>query len=106
MKLYFKRVRLKYRPCPMCNNRRDLTRHHVIPKKLRTGNEASVYICRECHDRVEEEIAALEREILIRRQEIYWKAMTLIKGGSHAPSQMGRQHHSRHLPRHRGHHLR
>lgn len=44
--------------CPKCHRCRPLTRHHVYPRRHRHHwhkwqQKTFVYICRECHDRLE-----------------------------------------------------
>jgi len=68
--------------CPKCGKRRNLTRHHIVPVKLETGNEASIEICRECHDHIEVTIRYLEYEVLRTSQQIYWQAVNqFLRGG-------------------------
>lgn len=52
--------------CPRCNNRCEITRHHVFPKRWReiwTGKQRRerLLVCRKCHDAIEEGIALRER---------------------------------------------
>jgi hypothetical protein len=72
-------VRKKRGRCPHCGIRRDLTRHHIVPQRLKTGNGASALICRDCHDHLEDVIRLLEYEVLKRNQGIYWQAVRLSK---------------------------
>ncbi|MCA9320763.1 MAG: hypothetical protein KDB53_08515 [Planctomycetes bacterium] len=41
--------------CPICNQRRDLTRHHLVPRAQGAGLDREVKrryvkLCRDCHD--------------------------------------------------------
>ena len=53
---------MSYQQCPSCSNLRRLTRHHVIPRRWKTGSTTTVLFCRECHDEVEKVIYARERQ--------------------------------------------
>lgn len=57
--------------CKGCGMKKQLTEHHVIPKRLKVEDPRRIYLCRECHDILEVLIAKLERKILLRNQWIY-----------------------------------
>lgn len=44
--------------CPVCLFLRDLTRHHIYPKRFfgEPKNSPVLYLCRGCHDGIEERI--------------------------------------------------
>jgi len=67
--------------CPKCHRRKDLTIHHCIPKRLKTGIEEIVYLCRDCHDWVEVRIKEAEHSLLRRNLNIYWQVVAHIRGG-------------------------
>lgn len=61
--------------CRKCGKYRPLTKHHIIPKRLRLGDGRVVLYCRECHDRIEELIARLEIQVLRAHQYIYFHVL-------------------------------
>ena len=39
--------------CPKCCGVRELTKHHVYPKRFRRKNNTILLLCRDCHDEIE-----------------------------------------------------
>ena len=52
-----------YGLCPACKYLRELTRHHIYPRRFFGKNQNSpiLHLCRACHDLIEEEIPLEER---------------------------------------------
>jgi len=50
----------KYGECPKCHQRKQLTVHHILPKRFFRSDE-TILICRECHDDLEMMIPVKER---------------------------------------------
>jgi len=44
---------IKYGICPKCLECRQLTAHHIYPKRFFGCNHNVLYICRSCHDEIE-----------------------------------------------------
>ncbi|MEW5759295.1 MAG: hypothetical protein AB1779_00845 [Candidatus Thermoplasmatota archaeon] len=40
--------------CPRCERERELTLHHILPRKYGGYDEETIYLCNKCHDYVEE----------------------------------------------------
>ncbi|MDD5551420.1 MAG: hypothetical protein PHS34_09185, partial [Candidatus Omnitrophica bacterium] len=57
--------------CPICGRIRNLTKHHRKKKKVFGKNNDTIYLCRDCHNDVENEITRRENAILRRHPEIY-----------------------------------
>jgi len=48
-----KRKKKKFGICPKCKEEKDLTEHHIYPKKKFRGSQHTILLCRECHDELE-----------------------------------------------------
>ncbi|MEW6624589.1 MAG: hypothetical protein AB1420_15945 [Bacillota bacterium] len=40
--------------CPRCEKERELTLHHILPRKYGGYDDETIYLCNKCHDYVEE----------------------------------------------------
>lgn len=54
--------------CPKCMYLRDLTRHHIYPRRFfgAPKNSPILHLCRSCHDLIEERI---DKNILLSKRE-------------------------------------
>ena len=63
--------------CPKCGKLKKLTKHHILPKRYFDNETDTLYICRECHNLLEELIRRMEnklKERLLKQQpQIYFK---------------------------------
>jgi hypothetical protein len=48
-----KKSRGKIGLCPKCLEIKNLTKHHIFPKRFFGENDNVLYICRECHNNIE-----------------------------------------------------
>jgi hypothetical protein len=46
--------------CRKCDSKENLTKHHIIPVRYRTGRSEKICFCRKCHDKLECHIASIE----------------------------------------------
>lgn len=46
--------------CPKCFKVRVLTKHHVLPQRFYGRNSNTIYLCRNCHDKIEIILSRLE----------------------------------------------
>lgn len=70
-----RRAKKKKSLCMKCGKVKFLTRHHIVPKRLRTSFAGILMCCRDCHDTIEDEIRKSEYEILKRHLHIYWNVV-------------------------------
>jgi hypothetical protein len=54
--------RKKARSCGKCGNKKNLTLHHVLPRRWFRDCQIHVTLCRECHNKVEIIIHRLEKK--------------------------------------------
>ena len=52
MRARIKRVKTGF--CQKCGELKIITTHHILPKRFFGANEATLRICRDCHDEIEE----------------------------------------------------
>ena len=52
------------RICPACLEQKEMTKHHVYPKRHFGKNAMIFELCRACHDKLEKYIKKAEIEIL------------------------------------------
>lgn len=57
--------------CPICLQRKRLTKHHIWKKFIFGRNTETELICQECHQTLEAEITRKENEVLKNYPEIY-----------------------------------
>lgn len=63
-----KKSRGKIGLCPKCLEIKRLTKHHIFPKRFFGENDNVLYICRECHNSIENIIPlgySLSKEIYL-----------------------------------------
>jgi len=68
MRKSFKKLE-RYSICPKCFKIKKLTAHHIFPKRFFGDNNSKLYICRDCHDEIEEIIPRYRK--LAKRDYIF-----------------------------------
>ncbi|PIR57795.1 MAG: hypothetical protein COU71_02105 [Parcubacteria group bacterium CG10_big_fil_rev_8_21_14_0_10_38_31] len=60
--------------CPVCKEKRDPTRHHVLPKRhFKKRSKDILKVCRRCHDKIEMNMPRKEQPAVF-----YYKVLTLF----------------------------
>jgi len=67
--------------CMICKKVKPLTRHHIYKKAVFGENNHIVFICRQCHDRIEFLLRKRENDVLRNKPELYEKAWEDFKRG-------------------------
>lgn len=62
--------------CKGCGEAKKLTKHHIMPRRLKLNDERCIWLCRGCHDILEGLIAKFERIILLKHRYIYHKVIS------------------------------
>ena len=64
--------------CPKCKRIREGTRHHILPVRFFGSNQNSpiLYLCRDCHDLIENEIPL---HVRLERDEYFLIAEEFLK---------------------------
>jgi cytochrome c553 len=76
-----KRKRMVFGVCPVCGQRRKLSRHHILKWKVFKNDDDNniIYICEKCHNQgkncLEELIRERENAVLEQFPELYYKAL-------------------------------
>lgn len=54
MKKKNKKPKKEGKRCPVCGKKKKLTRHHILPIRFFDSQPYFYYLCRKCHDELEE----------------------------------------------------
>lgn len=76
---------MKIGKCPKCKEVKELTRHHIYPRRFFCGRSEVVLICRKCHDLLERKIPEKKKlpeqfyELVVHNFLQVWKATTSVR---------------------------
>jgi len=65
--------------CPKCHEVKDLTQHHIWPKRFFRGGYGKLSICRNCHDEIE---TILPRYVKLSKEDYLWITKIWLLGGN------------------------